>query len=390
MDPIGKTTRFRKQRHAIYVNRYMLKTMTNVMQYIFGASSQSKERKDDDDGRSSSDKMYSESGEELNNMMMAMGEEGLIHDGDDESGEMNPIQAFLHDLEDNYVFPHDELHQFYCTTSNAYIYELLSAGNKIPEQVDTFISRFLAYLLPSPSEQNLKDAIDIGTYAQTCDRITFPRITCDAYAHYAQCLDGDQCSTYLVDSRLDFVYGYVMQKAIVDTLYAQCSVMLKKIAISDPTTHITVNTRLHCIEQGLQDYRECADRRYVHCPIDESGTEFHTSTETGSRSCARCHVIYTKRSSAFFQYRYKIIKEQAILSYPDDTLEVETLPFQQVLMLCGQTSSFTKKHCAMETDAQTFVVSTEDAHDWISVSSAFLLIGMHTTSSNSISVLEEL
>ena len=291
--------------------------------------------------------------------------EGIPHD---EEGNLD--QAYFDEFEDLYGFKNGALLEFYQRVREAYAFELMSTKSKdIMIAVDTFIHRFLTHLSP-PLVDHGKNGVYIGTSEIKEDTITFPRIISSDSALDVHCIDTetDYC-TFLVDSKLDFVYSYIMELAIIDTLTHQAESLLGKRQNNDYNAELS-QSRLDALEQSRLRYRRRAEFKYIYCTADGSD-----HSRLNSRFCSNSKVIYTKRSSEFYRACFARIENQPHITFSHVTLHDESIPFQQVLLLCGHTSAFIAKHCPSTEDA-CVVTATSDAHDWVSLPIWFYLLAI--------------
>lgn len=317
----------------------------------------------------------------------ASSKKNTINDADDVgehySGDDNEFyneeteMPFFDELERLYNFKNGELSTFYNNVMDAYSPELLSIGNAPVRRVKNFMHRYLSYLLPPPDPYSKNHVINIdnglsfnNNTNDESGNAPFPWLVYEAdNSTHVKCIDGEECSTFLVDSKLDYVYAYVMEKAIIDLLGMQCDQLALLVSETED-----INASLDYLEDSLKLYRARSKLKYNYCADDGSD---HAQIPM-SRYCSNAYVIYTKKSSPFMVSCYNLIINQELITFSDDTLKVESVPFQQVLLLCGRTPSFITKHCQTDHVNRTVVVSSNtDLHDWVSVPIWFYLFYTH-------------
>lgn len=283
-------------------------------------------------------------------------------------GEEYVDYAFLEELEDLHNFSESELINFYVNVRKAYSYELLSSWKDRQHVITRYVHSFLFYLCtivtPEASHQQIQMS-DTIVAEKTCayPRILYHRSDEITPSAYCICVDGEELSTFRVDKRLDFVYTYVLEKAIVDALDVKCELLMGHHESLYDTGNL--DGLLDEIEQNKDLYRTRSSARY-------NGLRETMSSDAW--------VLYTRRSSSFFKACIAIVeshneKTEMKLVYSVETLNIETIPFQQVLLLCGTCAGFSERYTRGPCDSDgPFVADTEEALDWVSVPIWFSLL----------------
>lgn len=322
-------------------------------------------------------------------------EDDFVEEGEGEAVDIDYV--FLEELEDTHSFNESELVNFYMAVRKAYAYELLSSHKEQQRVIEKYVHTFLAYLCHDTTNESFShqhiQMNDTATNETTTTmttrvypRILYHRIDEITPVAYCMCIDKEEMTTFRVDKRLDFVYTYVLENAIVDSLEARCSQVMrygsssnntKKAYYEDDAT-IDLDGLLNEIEQNKDLYRTRSSARYM-------GLRDTTSSDAW--------ILYTRRSSSFFRACMAKVENQGKkekkneegddgdgefamkLVYSVETLHIETIPFQQVLLLCGHCAGFTERYaCEPRDNEGPFVVATEDTEDWVSVPIWFALL----------------
>lgn len=263
---------------------------------------------------------------------------------DDENEEKRTgDHTFFHQLEYVHEFGKGELHSFYNQACDLYSYEVpsLRECESVRKEIDQFVYHFLSYLLP-PIDS---DATNVPLEAEPLVR-TYPRII-QTTQNVELCRPmGD--STFMVNRRLDFIYAYIIEKAIVDTLKKRTRIYCRK--------ERSLDRYLHQIEALQEEYRTRVNARYIQRPVCEERKEEADSW-----------VLYTRRSSPFYKKCIeRLTSNETGLHYTEEALQIERIPFQQVLLMCGDTPGFIEEQATTQTES-TFDVSISNADEWLSV-----------------------
>ena len=336
----------------------------------------------------------------------------------------------------------NEMIQFYCGVRQSYEYEVLSCNNNLDElrtTVESFIDRFLFYIYEPPVINTLACASSEGhqqqqhqsTMAGTEDTIievnlrssadditssslpalrdeviNFPTLyyavpESDSVSDYCMPLDGDDCTAYLVSSKIDLIYASVFEQALIDILRRKQQSLLaqKKFQQSDYMTD-----RLRDLDMYAQVYREQAVFTYRgngcdaptpqtllaatdHASSSMATTEKlvmdtgdpgvqspapHTPQNYDSRKRANEMIIYTKRSSLFYRTCVDTHRAQSQLrvAFTEDMIRAAPVSFQQVLFMCGQQGGFIARHAPQtpHKDESDFVtVRYSETGDWVAL-----------------------
>lgn len=292
-----------------------------------------------------------------------------------EYDEMDDV--FFNDLERAHRFNQGELRSFYNTVREAYLYELPStATHNTRRDINQFIHNFLGYLINGnqqqpPSEKDVNIVgIDEDKHIVPTMRRTYPRLIYMNYINngeYAQSLApyeiGVGGGAFRVDRRLDFVYAYVIEKGIIDTLRYRGEQISQHQQDGD---YRFIEEILDEIDTYKDIYRMRVNSQYIN--QSESTTTLDRLSDSW--------VIYTQRSSAFFGNCIDSVNRGSTdgLIYSDKTLRIEPVPFQQVLLLCGGFPGFLEKHtCELQKEGPV-TVNVKEADDWVSVPIWFSLL----------------
>lgn len=278
---------------------------------------------------------------------------------------------FFEKLETAHQFYPDELLGFYHTVREAYVYELISTNVRniqtFKQSVNAFVQNFLGYIFTQSvnNEEEEKGAIDLRDIQtqRTYPRLMYQHSNDKTQSLLASCID-DECYTFRIDRRLDFVYAYVLEKGILDTLKKKGDQLIQ---YQSPESDF-IEGLLIDIETLKETYRRRVNSQYV-----DQVRQSMLTPETMSDSW----VIYTRRSSVFFQTCMAFVKKYETdtnIVYSYETLRIEPIPFQQVLLLCGTHPGFIET-CILngEQKESPITVNTEVADDWVSVPIWFTL-----------------
>ena len=290
-----------------------------------------------------------------------------------EYDEMDDV--FFNDLERAHRFNQGELRSFYNTVREAYLYELPStATHNTRRDIDQFIHNFLGYLIngnqqqpPSEKDVNIVGIDDDNNIMPTMRR-TYPRIIYMNYSNngeYTQSLAPHEIEggAFRVDRRLDFVYAYVIEKGLIDTLRYRGEQISQYQQDGD---YRFIEEILDEIDTFKDIYRMRVNSQYIN--------QSETTTTTTLDRLSDSWVIYTQRSSAFFKNCIDAVNSTDSLIYSDKTLRIEPIPFQQVLLLCGGFPGFLGKHtCELQKEGPV-TVNVKEADDWVSVPIWFSLL----------------
>jgi hypothetical protein len=263
--------------------------------------------------------------------------------------------AFFHDLEVAHQFNQGELSTFYYAVREAYLYELPSTNSHAVENmsrdINTFVRNFLSYLT-------------IGYQNQSTMRC-YPRLIYTNHLELTQSLAPSQIDrdTFKVDRRLDFVYAYVIEKGIIDTLKFKG----EQIIQYQSEEYRFIEDLLLELDSFKEIYRTRVNSQYV--------SQDRQSMLTADK-ISDSWIIYTKRSSNFFTQCMATIKERQgeSLIYTYETLRIEPIPFQQVLLLCGAYPNFLEDHTVNIQKEGPINTNITDADDWVSVPIWFSLL----------------
>lgn len=277
---------------------------------------------------------------------------------------------FFEELESVHKFKPGELLALYHAVREIYIYELISMKGlslaDIRQNINTYVQNYLGYLIgPRIVEQQQEDSMNVNLLDDIPAIRTYQRIIYiqnDASTPTLLCsqLDDDVC-TFRVDSRLDFVHAYVMEKGIIDTLKNRGEEMLRY-----------QNNEFIFMESLLEDVDTFKDIYRMRVSSQYKG---HDMSNLTPERVSDSWVIYTRRSAPFFKRCVDIIMQtENDIVYSDETLHVEPIPFQQVLLLCGNFPGFLEKYAPSSLRDGPVIVNTSDSDDWISVPIWFNII----------------
>ena len=296
-----------------------------------------------------------------------------------ECDEMDDV--FFNDLENAHRFSQGELRSFYNIVREAYLYELPStATHNTRRDIDQFIHNFLGYLITGyqqdePSESKGKKMASVVGISEDVVpvRRTYPRLI---YMNYSNNngsapslvpheIDG---GAFRVDRRLDFVYAYVIEKGLIDTLRYRGE-QISQYQQQDGDYRF-IEEILDEIDSYKDIYRMRVNSQYINQDRQGDSTTFDRSSDSW--------VIYTQRSSTFFKNCIDAVNrassiEQGIV-YSDKTLRIEPIPFQQVLLLCGGYPSFLENHTHELEKEGPITVNIKEADNWVSVPIWFSLL----------------
>jgi len=151
-------------------------------------------------------------------------------------------------------------------------------------------------------------------------------------------------NTFLVDKRLDFIYGYLLEQLALDI---------------NTTTNTTTTPELRLSSERLFRARK---RALTLCTVQHERPE--------ERTCPLCYVLYTRIDSAFYQVCRSFLSTNAYIDFRatlHEYLQIEHLAFNQVLLLCGESLDYT-----VQLDpAQGYYEAT---NQWIKVPIWFLML----------------
>lgn len=222
------------------------------------------------------------------------------------------------------------------------------------------------------------------------DCIKFPFITYNGdmtLLSYSRLLDKDEneCSTFLIDSKLHLIYSYTIEKALLQTLKKKSDMLLYGPTSFYQKMIVKALDYLIPIQEERVIYRVGSYQKYYEMssyPYAEEDTELHPGT----------WVIYTKRSSKFFKTVQKhISNKDHPIRFSNEYCEIQSLSFQVVLFLCGNHLNFKKRHCIIENEISDHNSSSpysiinikpKDASDWIIVPLWYLSIYSAITKNN--------
>ncbi len=294
-------------------------------------------------------------------------DENEEYDGWEEYEEDGIDYPFFEDMEKARQFKPGELLYFYKLAREAYASELPSMNTRntatIERDITTFIHNYIGYLLPPPLSHpqqyeevhsiNLDDITTQRSYPRIIliynSEDTTPGLLCSQ-------MDEEGC-TFRVDRRFDFVYSYVIEKGIIDTLKTRGEQMLQYAN----NEFIFMETILNDIDSFKEIYRMRVNSQYV-------GNNDIMPEEMNSGKMSGSWAIYTRRSSHFFKRCIDAVKENDEgLSYSDQTLRIESIPFQQVLLLCGNCPGFVEKYAPSSMKDGPIIIEVADADDWVAV-----------------------
>ena len=252
-----------------------------------------------------------------------------------------------------------------------------------------------------------------ATASAVADTITFPCLFYvpafeDAESH-CLALDGDDCQTYMVNARLDLVYSTIYERALIDILRRRNTQMWHGTGanIADDRLHMIDDHARYYREQMTYTYKgsgsEAATPNYQYdrqqqqqqpplddfdralaCAGSETQSTTTSSTTTTTTTTVNTHqpydqrrqshemVIYTKRGSAFYRRCCELLYGDAsasVVAFSTETARTASIPFQQVLLMCGQQPGFQKRHCQQpqSPDDTCVTVTRADASDWVVV-----------------------
>lgn len=284
-----------------------------------------------------------------------------------ENHEENENADFFAELERVHAFKLGELMEFYNAVRDSYRNEIDSDRLKtIVQLILLYVDNFLGYLIPPMDDPSIQinEKPEIRAYPPLI-YVKRDEMTMNGYC---RSLD-NECTTFMIDRRLDFIYAYTIEKAIID--------VLKKKARQYRRRDASLDSLLTEIDRLEESYRTRLNFRYINRPSPFSSGAIHDITP---ETQANAWLIYTRRSSSFFKNCMKILQNNEYhLSYNDKALSIEPIPFQQVLLLCGNCPGFIEKY-RIESNEQTFNVSIKNADDWITVPIWFSLFNQSESS----------
>lgn len=258
---------------------------------------------------------------------------------------------FFDQLEHVYGFRTGELIELYTQVRSHYALELKMIDNNpinVKKAIDIFIHKFLYYILLLQSKEEKEEEVEkqnINIDIEKTDKetmfnntIAFYRIIHQTESNSCYTVDSE-CQTFLVDSRLDHIYSYIMEKAFMDILKRKCEELYLDSNTDD------IYRMVNILQQNQSFYRERAKKNYNGCAIDGSD-HMHIPCNA---NCSNGWVIYTKKTSSFYLTCVKrFIRnpvKQPLFTFSNESLKIEYIPFQQVLLLCGNNTDFINRYC---------------------------------------------
>jgi hypothetical protein len=318
-------------------------------------------------------------------------------------------------LDETYNLRRGETLEFYYRVMDVYQPYLLSCGDNpddLMRTVNAFIDQYLAYLYPmSPSSSSSSSSL-AATETDSLVEIAIdrPSTVCFPWLYYQplpesnerHCftVDGDECSTFLVNSKLDFIYASVMEMALVDILRRKENQLYNERRVNWPSflgdciVDLDANVQYYR-DQALFTYKGSGSDAVNALPLGEpspgqddgydndpddifrqstpSTTTTTTTTTTTPPPPTRYQshemVIYTKRSSSFYTWCHTLLHQtnDAFVTFSEETMRNSVIPFQQVLLFCGKQTGFIAKHCIESPSPNDAFVSVaaDEMNDWL-------------------------